>query len=834
MIVRGLFAGRADGNITVPSFAGAAALLLVLVAMASGVFIPVNGLLYDAATLALAQPAQDNVVVIEVSSGTDLSSVGWADLARDLINAGSRSVAFTFVPPEPFASFHGSERVYMPFPIGDSSGSAVSPPDRVRQGVVVIPPAQNGIHRTQFTQIISNEGSVRTLEAAVANTMDDRQFYLRFPGGLDGIPRMAVEDVLEGRIPEELLANRVVLIGQVSAVGPGLTTPVNPDLPVMAPLIFHAFALQTLLSGSVPRSLSLLSAAALVIFSAALGTAVYLKTAPRHTLGFAVLSTLFILVIGLLALGWFDLVFPITEMLVVQLLLSQLIWRRREEIQDLALQGVARRFTTDISGGSSPNTNEEWPNEILELEESFVIRLDARRRFPAEARAQLRDLNMPESILDGSDPAFEKAAKALAPVPLKTSRPKRWVAPISREGLLIGYWLIRPKNPESASWLSSARAVGAFSAAIADLLLPWQHVARRTLKEQIQRDLSAALVGQRARVRALEHVLNQSSVGISVRDILGTEILSTEGFDKVVNAAAHAVGRKAGPLDLVGSLTGLDGKRSAAALRFVLSEKRRISLPMAGSGHRHALLNISWLEPRDLRGAGYLLFQIMDFSQATQTADAQRTANKQLGFMIRNDLEAVGLACAILGHPEIGPQDRAETLARMREAIDRARQSLLSIEPFLQSQALIGADDIFLLQLEDVLKEIASSARQDREVKLDMPDVMAAVMAAPETLRELLRSALDFLADDARSDAAVAVLVFEDADRTRVEMTASSTGLSQEQLEDFLSGGRKAQSQSLRKMVRAARNVSAWGGSFEGHADAQTNIRLVLTLKKLV
>ena len=834
MIVRGQLAGRAHVNTAIPSFAGAAALLLVLVAMASGVFIPANGLLYDFATLALAQPAENNVVVIEVSSGTDLSSVKWADLAEDLVNEGSRSVAFTFVPPEPFASFPGRERVYMPFAIGNPRASAVSSPDQMRHGVVVIPPAQYGIHRTQFTHIISNEGSVRTLEAAVANAMDDRQFYLRFPGGLDGIPRIAVEDVLGGRIPEELLVNRVVLIGQVSEAGPGLTTAVNPDLPVMEPLIFHAFALQTLLSGSVPRSISLLAAVALVILSAALGTAVYLKIAPRHAVGVAVLSTLTILIISLLALVWFDLVFPVTELLLVQMMLSLLIWRRREELHDLALQGVARGFRADISGGSSPELNEEWLGEILELEESIVIRLDERRRFPAAARVQLQAMNMPESILDGSDPAFKYSAKALAPVPLKASGPTRWVAPILREGLLVGYWLIRPKHPESASWLASARVVGAFSAAIADRFLPWQHVARRTLKEQIQWDLSAALVGQRARVRALEHVLNQSSVGISVRDILGIEILSTEGFDKVVDAAAHAVGKKAGPLDLMGSLTGLDGERSAAALRFVLSEKSCISLRMAGSDHRHALLNISWLEPEDLRGAGYLLFQIMDFSQAARAADAQRTASEQLGLIIRNDLEAVGLACAILGHPEIGPQDRAETLDRMKEAIDRARQSLLSIEPFLQSQALIGEDDISLLRLEDVLKEIISSVRQDHEVKLDMPEVMAAVMAAPATLGVLLRSALEFLADDARFGAAVAVLVFEDADRTRVEITASSTGLSHEKLEDFLSGDREAQSQSLRKMVHAARNVSAWGGSFEGHSDAQTNIRLVLTLKKVV
>ncbi len=834
MIVRGQFAGRANVNSAVPSFAGAAALLLVLVAMAYGMFVPVNGILYDAATLALAQPAEDNVVVIEVSSGTDLSSVKWADLAGDLINEGSRSVAFTFVPPDPFTSYDGSESIYLPVSIGKSSASAVSAQDRLQQGVVLIPSAQYGIHRTQLTHIISNEGSVRTLEAAVSNTMDDRQFYLRFPGGLDGIPRMAVEDLLEGRVPEELLVNRVVLIGQVSAAGPGLTTPLNPDLPVMSPLIFHAFALQTLLSGSVPRDLSSLSATALVIFSAALGTMVYLKTSPRHAVGVAVLSTLTILVIGLLALVCFDLVFPTTELLVVQMLLSLLIWRRREEMQDRALQGVARGFRADISGGPSPERNEEWPGEILELEESVIIRLDERSRFPAAVRVRLQAMQMPESILDGSDPAFENAAKALAPVPLNTSGPARWMAPILREGLLVGYWLIRPKNPEGDSWLSSGRVVGAFSAAIADLLLPFEQAAKRTLKEQIQSDLSAALVNQRSRVRALEHVLDQSSAGLSVRDILGAEILSTEGFDKVVAAAAPAVGRKSGPLDLVGSLTGLDDVRSAAALRFVLSEKSRISLPMAGSGHRHALLNISWLAPRDLREAGCLLFQIMDFSQAAQTADAQRTASEQLGFMIRNDLEAVGLASAILGHPGIGPQDRAETLAGMGEAIDRARQRLLSIEPFLQSQALIGGDDIFLMQLEDVLEEIVSSVRPDREVKLDMPDVMAAVMAAPETLRGLLRSALDFLTDDAQSDAAVAVRVFEHADRTRVEMTASSTGLSQEQLEDYLSGGREAQSQSLRTMVHAARHVSAWGGSFEGHSDAQTNIRLVLTLKKLV
>ena len=65
-------------------------------------------------------------------------------------------------------------------------------------------------------------------------------------------------------------------------------------------------------------------------------------------------------------------------------------------------------------------------------------------------------------------------------------------------------------------------------------------------------------------------------------------------------------------------------------------------------------------------------------------------------------------------------------------------------------------------------------------------------------------------------------------------MTTPSTGLTQERLEEFLSGAREPASASMRTMVNAAGKVSIWGGVFEAHSDAQTNVRFVLTLRKLV
>lgn len=817
-----------------PLLSAAAILLLVLATFGSGIWAPLNGLFYDAAIEVLVQPAQDDVVVVEVPSSLDTSSVRWPDLAEELLAASSRAVAFTFATSQSFSSINPSAPVFLPFSPEATVNPAMSPPVQPRRGAIVIPPAQYGIHRTQLTFVAGSTGSIPTLEATVAGTTDDRPFYVRFPGGLEGIPRIAADDLLQGRVPEELLADRVVLIGQVSAEAPGLTTSINLNLPVMDPLIYHAFALQTLMSGNVPRALSLLPAAFLIGFSLVFGAAAYHRTTPRQALGVAVVVPLVIVTSGLLALLWLDIVIPAAELLVSHVLLSLLIWSRREKVQDRALQQMARSVPSKVSDRFYSEPGEQWPAEILELDKSVVISLDERRRFTPASRAQLQKLAMPENVLSGADPAFEKAARTLAPAMVKTARPSWWVAPLLRDGLLAGYWLFQQQDPEISASPSSARAVDAFSAAIADLALPRQSEGWRPVKERIFQDLSSALSNQQSRISALEQLLDEASAGLSVRDLLGNEILSTEGFRKQIEAVRLASGSRTGPLELVGALTGLDRKRSAAALRFAVAERGRISLPMTASGQRHAVLNLSRLKPQDAQGSGYLLFQIVDFSQAVQTAEVQRTASEQLGYMVRNDLEAVGLASALLEHPDLGPQDRSEVLARMREAIDRARQRLASIEPFLQSQPLMGGDDMLLLDVQDVLREVVAALRQDVEVELHMPDFMAAVMAEPETLRTLLRSALEFLADDAGPEAPVTVSVSEEIDKARITMTTPSTGLTQERLEEFLSGAREPASASMRTMVNAAGKVSIWGGVFEAHSDAHTNVRFVLTLRKLV
>lgn len=802
-------------------------------------FAPLNGVLYDAVTRALEQPAEDNLIVVEIPSDMDLAGVGWAELADQLFDAGSRAVAFTFIPTDTFSPFESSAPVYLPASSEDATAFSASAPDRSRYGVVVIPPSQYGVHRTQLTSVSDFGGSRRTLEAAVVGTTDDRPFYVRYPGGIGGIPRVAVEDLLQERVPEELLENRVVLIGQVNAGGVGLTTPINPNHPVMAPLIYHAFALQTLMSDSVPRSLSLLPAAALLLFSTAIGAITYVKTLPRNALSVVLVVTLAILAFGLIALIGFDTVIPTAELLVLQVLLSLLIWRRREELQDRTLQRIARRFSSEVLGQSLRHVEDSERSErstaaILGLADSVVIRLDERQRFTPAARRRLQDLEMPETVVSGVDPAFAEAARKLTPVQLKTAQTPMLVVPLSREGLIIGYWLIRPKKPESSSWLSSERMVGPFSAAIANFVFSERDVDRRPLKEQIQQDLSVALDAQRSRLAAFQQVLEETSAGLSVRDLLGNELVGTRGFRRELDAAGLEDSGSSGPVDLVGYLAGIDEERSAAALRFVVSERSRLSLPMTGSSHRHAVLNLSWLEQQDAAWGGFLLFQIVDFSQAVRSTEVMRTASEHLGYTVRNDLEAVGLAAALLVHPGLDQQDRTETIAQMGQAIDRARQRLLSIEPFLQPQPVIAGDEVHLLSLEDVLQEVVVLARQNHKIELDMPNVMAAVIAAPEALRTLLRSAIEFLADGAPADAAVGIFVFEEVDGTKIELAAPATGLTQERLKAFLTGDREAESPSLRTMIDAAQRVPVWGGSFDGHSDKKTNVRIVLTLKKLV
>lgn len=774
---------------------------------------PVNGLFYDAAIRLDKGPQARDVVLVGVAQREDPAQTDWTALVANLTASGAVAVAFT----EPVAVRAAAIPVF-----STGAPAAVADGAKADPTVAALAPAVYGIHRNQALVFERSGEQLLSLEAAVSGVGPGTPFYVRFDGGFEGIPLVALADVVAGRVPSELITGRIAVIDLAAPGSVGLTTPVTPDAPVMSAARFHAFAIQTLLSGRAVRDLGLPVAAGLVATSAFIGAAAYSRVRPRRAVAVVVGVTLAILAAGFAALRWGNTLLPVAELLLIQAVLSLFVWQRRESAQDEALEALRATLEAQVKAiGTSTATGDVGHAEkLLGLEASLLVQIT-----PAGQLVDMPDGFDGLGLAEGGKLLIRAAIDEDAPVREKTADGLVWAVPLSVAGRLRGLWIARPtqaagQHPTFARLLAEvADEVAQFLPASTD---------ESTAHGSEVADSVAAL---RARMAVLEEVLGLASAGLGVYTPLGKEVFATAGMRQLLSDAGASTEPDA--VELAAALCGLPEPRVAEALRFVIAEQSAITLPLASSADEYCVLRALWLASLGGHTGGHLLLQVVDLTDAARAEEAIRTMGTQLDLLVRNDLEAVSLAAKLLERADLPIIYRTRALERMGAAIQRAKTRFDATAPFMIPRASLDANALCPVDLRTVLaRALVGARRTGLQVELDVPRTAAAVIAPPKRLSALVGAIVRHLGGGIPAGP-VAIAVAEGIETTTVEFFGIASGLPLARLAEFLDGTRQPDSTDLRLIAAICSEIKGWGGQLMVRDEAAGRVGFVLTLRKL-
>ena len=284
----------------------------------------------------------------------------WLEVLNTLESTGVRQIIFTFLPQRVSASFYhhaanNSRTVFgrgtilkedAPQKLSLEPFPDLSLEHKLISGALQIPQEAHGINRNYRTHFDTDNQSFLSLAPAAASQMGKQvqdlpgQFRIDFIGQPDQMPTVAIDDLLSGRLIDQVLENKIVLIGLVPPYPfHGYDTPNSISENGVTPLEYQGLALQTVLFGRMlrfPGSWELL-ACLLIIICLNLTAHQYLGTFSHF-----IVSGLFIgsvIVFNAALLYFYQVWVPVVEIVLAYILFQTLLAFRDNTLRNrLALQ----------------------------------------------------------------------------------------------------------------------------------------------------------------------------------------------------------------------------------------------------------------------------------------------------------------------------------------------------------------------------------------------------------------------------------------------------------------------------------------------------------------
>jgi hypothetical protein len=813
--------------------------------MVAGLTALPNGLFYDVLQRQFDRPAEGRVLLVEGNISDALTtSADWSRLAVELSVQGAEHVVLVGLPvPTTLPLSGGTELIIAPRAIPDPSlpgnwtllDQNASPPP---VAVSVTPPAQYGVHRTQVTRVDMGTGRVPTLEARVAGLGDQVPFHVRFGGGLGTLQRVSVADLLAGRVPGDLVAGRTVLVGLRDATG--LTTPVNSQWPNVSLLEYHAFAMETALSGRLPRPLHPVVVVILVVLSGIAAVPIYVRTGPRGTLPVVLGVTVAITVAGVAAFRFLDVVAPVGELLTSQAILSLLVWRSREISKERHLRRrlqTLRQPMEERAAGSEGGIVQAAMRigDGLGLSRHLLLALANDGHSTVVCGKDLAPSDLPQDVMRPGHPVLVRAASIRTAVAIgEGGHTGLHVLALRHRSETLGYWVVDPQPGRRDETL---RVLPLYADLLAEHLAkaPRQTIRHETGLEGQLDDASNLLL---ERLRIQDAALQRGASGVAVVDLFGTLHFAGGRFlERVARAETPDTPAEPGwdPAAILASLTGLDEEAVRARLTDVLLGR---SLALPASGSDTGLVRVSPASRRPGEPPTVLILEIVDEAQTAAVAKAEAALADENLRVLRNDLEAMHLALALLRNTRLTDRQRGQTVTLLGEAVSRAARRIAKPESpdhAVTAPALARVEAVNVL---DALSEaISHKPGTEGRINIDAPAVPPAVDVPNATLEPLLAAILELLLEDAETSPtalpAVRVQIDEDARALHLRLASAGAGLPEGRLQEHLEGERPAETRAMQTIVRLQDELRRAGAHLTATSEIGGGLGFALRLRKL-
>jgi len=469
-----------------------AIIVLLWVGYYFSVFSILNGYSYD--VLMRRYPsriASEKLILIEIDPAfTEQGDDVWKKLLSALLLADAEAIALTFFPEGVTSEFYQlaarSKKTVFAVHVDNTTVLSFNDdtvlPDAARNlqtvyGLISKPPVQNGVFRKQHGVVTINSRLYPGFEKKVAemvvdnpDKLPDSDYRINFIGYQYRIPRVSIDRVLNGGLVSELVSGRTVLIGFNQH--PSLSqfyTPVSTATQMTDDVMFHAFALDTLLSNRQIDNIPDWALLLCLLFVTAVSLFVGQWLGFKVSLYVSAISSVIYIVICWVGLGYFFIWIPLTEILLGQWLSFILVWAYRVHQEQKGLEQLLFGFPLKARESSHPvnlyNSDEPWELLISMINQSLNLnRLIFLERVVDDHRLkEIKAMNCSMSDIlerrrDYQRFPYSRAINANRPVLLEKDYLRtvsvvehQYMAPLIFAGEVLGFWVytVEPRNIKS-------------------------------------------------------------------------------------------------------------------------------------------------------------------------------------------------------------------------------------------------------------------------------------------------------------------------------------------------------------------------------------------------
>lgn len=755
-------------------------------------------------------------------------------------------------------------------------------------GLVVMPPADSGIYRRNHAYYRLDDQNHPVLETQAAKQilgqdqpLPESDYWVNFSNGLDYLPIIALPRLLAGELIPELVQGKSVLIGStLAAHEPGLHTPIDRGENLgISPLVFQGFALQTLLRQQMIHPIPKVWQLVILLVVSAVNVVLYQLGRYQFGILLTCAAAGVYAVIGWLLPTWFLIWPPVTALLIVQIATFILVSRYKFRVEE----AMTRRLIMELSGQSREKRQvpgfytdaEPWAQVVnlvkQTLDLGWLIFLE---RLPGQyyvreiiaLNCSLADID--ERRRDYRRPPYSEAMAENRPVRLQKrlflrldADYEQYLTPLVFGGEVLGFWAMGLRVGQDAHIPEFFTIVNEFSGQIAEMIY---HRQQWLQQQKMEKDHDVFLY---LNLKGGEdfHVTLKQNIAVYQRRLLGLERI----FDSIGIAAAfynpfgsviqvnHAMEElmkkefmliyQITALDLLCLLCQLPMADSQRILRQVFTDHKTTTLParLPDNPRYHYLLHVrpvvinpEQLEveeaaPFQLRG---ILIELVDVTDLHDLSVMKNGFMEHIYFQLRNDLQTVLLATDLLdaGNKTVS-SDVLDTLKQQVDdaihLVDQAQDYLL--KDLMEFHQVEDSYPVELLEAVHAALDSVTDQMTERQLKIEarLPELASLALAEPNLLRELLRTLLAILIDDAITGGTLSITMIEQEQTITCTLSNQGLGMPNSRFQDYLAGSVDDLAPAFKKLRTGIRQVAQWSGELTGASALGEGTRFELKLR---
>lgn len=857
-----------------------------------------NGFAYDYLMRSnTTTAASEQLIVIDgdkasAERGDDL----WLTLLNNLLAQDVKQVVFGFLPERVSSDFYrlaadSGKVLFGRQLLGNNFDSTTElqplPPsaqgNNLSLALVKTPESLQGVYRNQRSRITVDGQDFPALEYGAAErilgesaALPNADFRINFIGGTARIPKIKLEQALAGNLVSELVAGRTVLIG-IYGLEPlaSYFTPLSTANEQTSDLLYHAFALDTLLSDRCILPLPSW-ALLLIIIGITVATLIFCQSLTfQRSLALSAVLTLGYGLACWLALHSVFLWIPPVELILAQWLTLALVWRYRivqeNRIFDSTLFNLSANLQEKVFPVSFYHSQDPWAQLIVMINESLNLnRLMFLERVPHDHR--LKEIKAFKcSIDDVLEPRRDYERTPYSTViqehkPLLQERPylkvldsedRQYLAPLIFAGDVLGFWAFTVDANTVKSTVKFLALTQAYMTQISEILYyrqewqkrvtlennkVWTYLSFRTGEKPYQL-LNQSVTLLERRIAELQQVFNSLNTGGVLYDLFGRVLL----LNKYIEELAQSVDLKLynmTALDFIAAVTGYDATDARNIMQKTIFDHETVSIPISGfKTGRDYILHIQPLKLQDheqqindsapaFQIIG-ILCELEDITELKAIYRLKEQMFERFSFQMRNDLATMVFALSIFDDETTSADEKAFAMSSIQGKIEDTLTTLNAVNAQInvEIESLASSLGRYPINGQEAINKAITAVKDFAALRsiglqLKSPSLLSLVYASPGELYTAFHTLLTVMINDAFEGSELWIEIEEKNEWVHYHFRNQGLGITRGEADE----SRVLQSPEELKMAEVNRYVKHWQGLLEFSSQIGVGSMITLSL----